>query len=84
MSAKTIEIKALLSPDDFVDYEVERIAADVKTSPLIRAFLKKWTAEQKHKRTQQQMELPAHGQNMAMSLPGRVTPLELNLQCYGN
>lgn len=81
MSAKTIEIKALLSPDDFVDYEAERVAADVKTSPLIRAFLKRWTAEQKNKRTQQQTEWPAHGQDLAMSLPGRAAPHELDLYC---
>lgn len=79
MSAKTIEVKALLSPDDFVDYETERIAADVKTSALIRSFLKRWTAEQKNKRSQQQTEWPVHGQNMAMSLPGRMAPHELDL-----
>ena len=79
MSAKNIEIKALLSADEFVDYDTERELADVKTSPLIRAFLKRWTAEQKHKRTQQQREWPDHGQNMAMSLPGRATPYELDL-----
>lgn len=83
MAARTIEIKALLSADEFVDYETERAAADVKTSPLIRAFLKVWTAEQKHKRTQQQREWPAHGQNMAMSLPGRPAPYELQLQHCG-
>jgi hypothetical protein len=84
MSAKTIEIKALLSADDYVEYEAERELADVKTSPLIRAFLKRWTAEQKHKRTQRQTEWPAHGQDMAMSLPGRVAPYELHLQHCGN
>ena len=84
MSAKTIEIKALLSADDYVEYETEREIADVKTSPLIRAFLKRWTAEQKNKRTQQQKEWPDHGQNMDMSLPGRPAPLELHLQCCGN
>ena len=81
MAAKTIEIKALLSADDFVDYETERIAADVKTSPLIRAFLKRWTAVQKNNRAQQQMELPAHGQHMAMSLPGRALAHELDRYC---
>jgi len=84
VSAKNIEVKALLSADDYVDYETERELADVKTSPLIRAFLKRWTAEQKHKRTQQQREWPDHGQHMAMSLPGRAAPDELYLQLCGN
>lgn len=84
MTAKTIEVKGLLSVDEFVDYETERVAADVKTSPLIRAFLKRWTAEQKHKRTQRQTEWPEHGQNMAMSLPGRATPAGIHLQLCGN
>ena len=84
MSAKKIEIKALLSTDDYVAYEAERSAADVKTSPLIRDFLKRWTAEQKHKRTRQLTEWPDHGQNMAMSLPGRPAPRELHLQYCGN
>jgi hypothetical protein len=84
MSAKTIEVKGLLSADEFIDYETERVFADVKTSPLIRAFLKRWTAEQKNKRSQQQKEWPDHGQNMAMSLPGRVSPDELYLQLCGN
>jgi hypothetical protein len=82
--ARNIEIKALLSADEFVDYETERAAADVKTSPLIRAFLRHWTAEQKNKRFQQQREWPADGQHMAMSLPGRVAPHELQLQLCGN
>ena len=84
MSAKTVEIKALLSVDDYLDYETERELADVKTSPLIRAFLKRWTAEQKHMRTRLQAELPDHGQKMAMLLPGRPAPHELHLQYSGN
>lgn len=84
MSARTIEVKGLLNVDEFIDYETERELADVKTSPLIRAFLKRWTAEQKNKRTQQQKEWPEHGQNMAMSLPGRVAPDELHLQLCGH
>lgn len=84
MAAKTIEIKALLSADEFVDYEAERAAADVKTSPLIRSFLKRWTAEQKHKRAQQQREWPAHGQHMAMSFPARPAPNESHLQYCGS
>lgn len=84
MTAKTIEVKGLLSVDEFVDYEAERIAADVKTSPLIRSFLKWWTAEQKNKRTRLQTEWPFHGQNMAMSLPGRAAPGEIHLQHCGN
>lgn len=81
MAAKTIEIKALLSPDEFVDYDRERELADVKTSPLIRAFLRRWTAEQKNKRTQRQTELPDHGQIMSMSLPGRSAPYEQDHYC---
>lgn len=70
MNARNIEVKALLNADEFVEYEAEREAADVKTSPLIRAFLNDWTAKQKLKRQRALREWPAYGQNMAM-FPGR-------------
>jgi len=69
--ARNIEVKALLDADEFTAYQAEAKAARVETSPLIRAFLNSWTAEQKNKRAQQQREWPAYGHHMAMSLPGR-------------
>ena len=68
---RNIEVKALLNADEYVEYNTEREAAGVETSPLIRTFLKGWTAEQKRKRSQQQQEWPAYGHQMAMLLPGR-------------
>lgn len=69
--ARNIEVKTLLDADEFTAFQAERNAAKVETSPLIRAFLNSWTAEQKNKRAQQQREWPGYGQHMAMSLPGR-------------
>ena len=53
---RNIEVKTLLDADEFTEFQAERKAARVETSPLIRAFLNSWTAEQKSKRAQQQRE----------------------------
>jgi hypothetical protein len=71
MAPRNIEVKTLLNADEFIELQKECAAADVKHSPLIRDYLKRWTAEQKHKRAQAQREWPGYGQNMAMSLPAR-------------
>ncbi|WP_338762071.1 hypothetical protein [Massilia sp. METH4] len=80
-SPRNIAVKALLSADEFVEFEKERAAADVKVSPLLRDYLKRWTNEQKHKRAQATREWPAYGQNMAMLLPSRIArpPMRMRL-----
>ena len=67
----TICVKTLLNPDEFVEFDRECAAADVKHSPLLRDLAKSWLAERKATRAQQQMEWPSPGQNVAMLLPGR-------------
>lgn len=71
-SPRNIPVKALLNADEFVEFDQECGAADVKHSSQLRTLAKAWIAEQKRKRQQSYPGRPGHGQNMVLSLPGRV------------
>lgn len=70
-SPRTIVVKTLLNPDEFVELSKECEAADVTQSKLLRDLAKSWLAERNSKRRQPQAERPGFGQNLAMFLPGR-------------
>lgn len=68
---RIIPVKFLLSADEFLEFEKECAAADVKHSPLSRDLALGWMAEQKNSRRSTNSELPACGHNMATSYVGR-------------
>lgn len=71
-SPRNIPVKALLNADEFVEFDQECGAADVKHSSQLRALAKAWIAEQKRKREQTYPGRTGNGQKMVMSLPGRL------------
>ncbi len=70
-SPRNIPVKALLNADEFVEFDQECGAADVKHSSQLRTLAKAWIAEQKSKRQVAAAGRTGYGQNMAMLLPGR-------------
>lgn len=69
---RSIVVKALFSPDEFVEFNRECTDNDVSHSKTLRDLAKGWIARQrKDKQQRDRREWPAAGQNMAMFLPGR-------------
>ena len=67
---RTIVVKTLMNPDEFLAFDAACTAADVTHSKQLRDMAKGWT-QSKVKRTRPAPEGPAWAQNMAMLLPGR-------------
>jgi hypothetical protein len=68
---RTIVVKTLLNPDEFVALREECEAADVTHSKLLRDLAKGWLAERNSRRRSVGVEWPSAGQNLSMLLPGR-------------
>lgn len=67
-----VPVKMLLPTAEYLEFRDACIKADVKHSPLLRKLTRNWMAQQKNSGNATKMEWPAHGQNMALLLPGRV------------
>lgn len=71
---RTIVVKTLLSPDEFIAFDAGCSAADISHSKVLRDLARDWLSQRqgKDRRHAAAREWPGAGQNMAMSLPGRV------------
>lgn len=69
---RTIVVKTLFNPDEFLNFESACVTADVPQSKQLRDLAKDWMAQRKNKAKPGGREWPGGGQNMAMLLPGRV------------
>lgn len=72
-NTRDIPVKALFSADEFLELQKECAAADVKHSPLLRNLALGWMTERKDSRRHANMELPACGHALSMSLPNRAS-----------
>lgn len=72
-SPRTIVVKTLLSPDEFLDFEKACSSSDVSHSGVLREFVKGFVARVKNGMAPPaKKEWPGAGQNMAMySAPRR-------------
>lgn len=68
---RTIVVKTLLNPDEFLEFSEQCQAEDVPQSKKLRDLARGWLAERNGKARQQRQEWSAHGQVPAMLLPGR-------------
>jgi hypothetical protein len=68
---RTIVVKTLMNPDEFLAFDAACVVADVTHSKQLRDLSKTWAAQAKNKRSKSPTEGPAWAQNMAMLLPGR-------------
>lgn len=68
---RTIVVKTLMNPDEFLAFDAACVVADVTHSKQLRDMAKGWTAQINVKRVKPSTEGPAWAQNMAMLLPGR-------------
>lgn len=68
---RTIVVKTLLNPDEYVAFSTQCEADDIPQSKKLRDLARGWLNERNDKSQQQRQERPGYGQNMAMLLPGR-------------
>lgn len=77
---RTIVVKTLLNPDEFVAFSAECEAEDVPQSRKLRDLARNWLAERNSRAQQQQPERAVYGQNMAMLLPSRVARPRMHMR----
>lgn len=69
---RTIAVKMLLNPDEFLDFDNACAAEDVSHSRAARTLVKNWvTLRRNGTQAGHPGEWPNAAQNMAMLLPGR-------------
>lgn len=69
--ARTIVVKMLLNPDEFIAFDGACAAEDVSHSRAARNLVKDWVTRRNDSQRTKPREWPGVGQNMAMLLPGR-------------
>lgn len=70
---RTIVVKTLLNPDEYVAFSAQCEADDIPQSKKLRDLASTWLAERNRTATQQHQKRPGRGHVMAMLLPGRVS-----------
>jgi hypothetical protein len=70
---RTIVVKTLLNPDEYVAFSTQCEADDVPQSKQLRDLARSWLAERNGKAQQQHPKRPGRGHVMAMVLPSRIT-----------
>lgn len=77
---RTIVVKTLLNPDEFVAFSAQCEAEDVPQSRKLRDLARSWLAERNSRAQQQQLDRAVYGQNMAMLLPSRVARPRMHMR----
>lgn len=68
---RTIEVKTLMNPDEYMEFRQECEAEDVPHSTLLRNLAKEWVRNRNVSHARAKAERPACGHGPAMFLPGR-------------
>lgn len=79
-SPRTIVVKTLLNPDEYVEFSTQCEADDVPQSKKLRDLARGWLSERNGKAQQQRQERPSYGQNVAMFLPSRAARPRLHMR----
>lgn len=69
---RTIVVKTLMCPDEYLAFDAACKAADKPHSKALRDLSKDWIARQHDRRRPTPCKWPAAGQDMAMHFPARV------------
>ncbi len=77
---RTIVVKTLLNPDEFVAFSAQCEADDVPQSRKLRDLARVWLAERNSKAQGLRPDRPAYGQNMAMLLPSRAVRPRMHMR----
>lgn len=77
---RTIVVKTLLNPDEFIEFSAQCEADDVPQSRKARDLIKGWLAERNSKAQAQHHDRPGYGQNMAMLLPSRAVRPRMHMR----
>lgn len=70
---RTIVVKTLFNPDEFVAFSNQCQAEDVPQSKKLRDLARGWLAERNSKALRPAQKRPGRGQVMAMLLPSRAS-----------
>lgn len=70
-SPRTIVVKTLMNPDEFLAFDAECVNADVPHSKQLRDLAKNWIAQRNSSRRAPTREWSFPVQNVAMLLPSR-------------
>jgi hypothetical protein len=77
---RTIVVKTLLNPDEFVAFSAQCEADDVPQSRKARDLIRGWLAERNGKAQHQHQERPGYGQNLAVLLPSRAVRPRMHMR----
>lgn len=78
---RTIVVKTLFNPDEYVAFSAQCQADDVPQSRKLRDLARDWLDERNGRATQRRQEWPRGGQSVAMLLPGRAMRRVMHMRC---
>lgn len=78
---RTIVVKTLFNPDEFLAFDTECVNADISHSKQLRDLAKGWMTQRNDRRDQVQKEWPGRSQCKSIIFPSRASRGHAYMRC---